>query len=97
MLGVQEQMMSVGRENHWICRPPECGGTVPRRAPRAFQEQVVFVLGRKHGPVKMEAGGEWDVDSVHVEDLVGAVHFGGEREAIAGGKCDGPFWWERLA
>lgn len=62
-----------------------------------FQEQVVFVLGRKHGPVKMEAGGEWDVDSVHVEDLVGAVHFGGEREAIGGGKCDGPFWWERLA
>lgn len=45
----------------------------------------------------MEAGGEWDVDSVHVEDLVGAVHFGGEREAIGGGKCDGPFWWERLA
>ena len=37
----------------------------------------------------MEAGGEWDVDSVHVEDLVGAVHFGGEREAIGGGKCDG--------
>lgn len=45
-----------------------------------FQKQVFLVLGREHGPVKMEAGGEWHVDGVHVgvlqKGLVGAVHFG---------------------
>ena len=59
MLGVQEQMMSVGRENHWICRPPECGGTVPRRAPRAFPGASGFCSRPQARP--SENGGWWGV------------------------------------
>lgn len=58
-----------------------------------LEEQVLLLLRRQHRPPDVEAGGEGDVDGVHVgvveDGVVAAVDLGGGREAICGGEFRG--------
>lgn len=58
-----------------------------------LEEQMLLVLGRKHGPTEVQACGKGHVHRVHIwilqQGLVGPVHLHRQREPVRGGECGG--------